>query len=145
MKPANFTLEKIYYPTLSIRANPEYVWDVPETEPAEPLVRIYMTPTDEPNHYNMSLNVTVNINSNTDRYEIDALAVGHFSTSGGNDLESAKPIALSGPNMLYGAIRDQIMTFTNRSAWGEYILPAVIFEPADFHFPEEEAEVDESE
>lgn len=132
MKPAKFTLEKIYYPTLSVRANPEYDWQLEDAEVTEPQVRVAMTPSDEPNSFNMSVTVSIGINCPSDRYDIEVLAVGHFDCNEGDNQDAIRTIAISGPNILYGAIRDQVMSLTNRSAWGEYILPAATFEPSDF-------------
>lgn len=143
MKRAKFTLEHLFYPSASVKANYNFNRKHTDTEPQEPQSNIYMAPRDQEHSIQMSLQVVVQSDSPADPYDIDLLIVGHFSGDPSLDpKEFAEQTVMSGPNILYGAARERIMSLTSRSAWGEYVLPAVVFEPSDFTFtepPEEDA------
>lgn len=137
MKRAKFTLDHLYYPSASVKANYNFNRKHTDTEPQEPQSNIYIAPRDQDHSIQMSLQVVVQSDSPADPYDIDLLIVGNFSGDPSLDpKEFAEQAVMSGPNILYGAARERIMSLTSRSAWGEYILPAVVFEPSDFTFTE---------
>ena len=73
------------------------------------------------------------IESESDAYEIRALSVGRFQTSPETPSETQQAIIMhSAPNILYGALREHIISMTSRGPWSEYYLPAVIIDPEDF-------------
>lgn len=138
MKRAKFTLDYLFYPNASVKANYNFKRNNTDTTPNEPVVKVFIAPRDNENQVQMSLSVVVQGESPADPYDIDILIVGHFAGDGSiaSD-EFSEQVVISGPNILYGAVRERIMSLTSRSAWGEYILPAVVFEPSDFTFPDD--------
>jgi|SRR5690606_26427356 len=139
MKTAAFTLEHIFYPETTVKANIDYDREH-DTPPSEPEVKITI-----PQHVGdqedpilqIVLTVAVSAASPSDRYEIAVLCVGRFKSSEDISFQDfAKQVIVSGPNMLYSAAREHVLGLTSRSAWGEFNLPAVVFDPDDFHRPE---------
>ncbi|MGO3542723.1 MAG: protein-export chaperone SecB [Pseudomonas helleri] len=131
MKSAKFTLDQMFYTEFSVKANAAFKRDCEEC-PTEPKVNIHITPTDE-NRYLVGMNLIKNQEVDSDAYEARAFAIGIFVVD--DDIEKKKQIALvaqSGPNILYGSIRDQIASLTARGPWGEYLLPPKVFEPGDY-------------
>lgn len=138
MKTAAFTLENIFYPETTVKANIDFDREH-ETPPSEPEVKITIPQQvgdqEEP-ILQMVLTVTISAASPSDRYEIGVLSVGRFKSNGDLSFQDfVKQMIRSGPNMLYSATREHVLSITSRSAWGEYNLPAVVFDPEDFQNP----------
>ncbi|UVL16094.1 protein-export chaperone SecB [Pseudomonas atacamensis] len=131
MKSAKFTLDQMFYTEFSVKANAAFKRDC-EEYPTEPKVSIHITPTDE-NRYVVGMNLVKNQEVDADAYDARVVAIGIFVVD--DDIEKQEQIALvvqSGPNILYGSIRDQIASLTARGPWGEYLLPPKVFEPDDY-------------
>lgn len=131
MKSAKFTLDQMFYTELSVKANAAYKRDCDEY-PTEPKVNIHITPTDS-NRYLVGMNLVKSQEVDSDAYEARAFAIGIFVVD--DDIDTQSQIALvaqSGPNIIYGSIRDQIASLTARGPWGEYLLPPKVFEPDDY-------------
>lgn len=139
MKRANFVLDHLYYPNASVEANYNFKRDYTETEAQDPQAKIFIAPRDQSHAINMSMQLIIRNESQADPYEINLLVVGHFSgdPAAASEKDFVNQVVISGPNLLYGAARERIMSMTTRSAWGEYILPAVVFEPEDFISPDD--------
>lgn len=146
MKRAHFVLEHLYYPNANVEANYNFKRDCTEAEAQEPQAKIFIAPREKSHAINMSMQLIVPNESAADPYQIDLLVVGHFSGDPASVTEKdfVNQVVISGPNLLYGAARERIMSMTTRSAWGEYILPAVVFDPEDFISPEDPNPEDES-
>ncbi|SEI99314.1 Preprotein translocase subunit SecB [Azotobacter beijerinckii] len=132
MKRAKFTLEHIFYPEVSVKANAAYDRDTEDT-PNDPQVKIRVGVADEDNSFTMILRLVLDVTSPADPYDINLLVVGRFIGDASlTQEEQIKVIVKSGPNILYGAARDYVATLTSKSAWSELMLPPVIFDPSDF-------------
>lgn len=134
MKRANFVLEHLYYPNATVKANYNFKRDYTEAEAQDPQPKIFIAPRDNSHAIQMSMHIIVPSESQADPYEIDLLVIGYFSAdaSAVSEKDFVDQAVISAPNILYGAARERIMSMTIRSAWGEYILPAVVFDPEDF-------------
>lgn len=140
MKRASFSLEHIFYPEASIKANFGYLRSHEETPPSEPQVKIFIGAEDKDNAFHMGLQFHIEAVSPADPYQIDVMVIGRFLGDPSMDpTEQAKIIVQSGPNILYGALRDYVVTLTSKSAWNEYLLPPVVFEPSDFDLGQPES------
>lgn len=139
MKRANFVLEHLYYPTATVKANYNFKRDFTETEAQDPQPKIFIAPREESHAIQMSMHIVVPSDSPADPYEIDLLVIGLLSgdSSTVSEKDFVDQAVISGPNLLYGAARERIMSMTTRSAWGEYILPPIVFEADDFISPTE--------
>lgn len=137
MKRANFVLEHLYYPNATVKANHNFNRDYTEAEAQDPQPKIYIAPREHSHAIRMSMQIVVPIESPADPYEIDLLIVGYFSgdPASVSEKDFVDQAVFSGPNILYGAARERIMSMTTRSAWGEYALPAIVFETEDFISP----------
>lgn len=142
MQKAAFALEQVFYPETTVKANIEFKRN--HDEPAsEPVVSItipqQISLEDDKPVLQVVLAVEVPAASPSDPYEIAILTVGRFKSSQQlSTQEFVQAVVFSGPNMLYSATREHILSITSRSAWGEYNLPAIIFGPEDFRMPESE-------
>ncbi|WP_315807504.1 hypothetical protein [Pseudomonas sp. C9-3] len=136
MKSAGFLLESLFFMEFQVNANPDFDFD--SNDPvAEPHVKVFFHSRDD-RTLQMGLGYKVEIENSSDPYYINCLIVGNFIVD--DDVpepERAKKVAFSGPNMLYGSLRNQIATLTANSAWGQIIIPPVIFGPEDFYQPTE--------
>lgn len=131
MKPAKFTLEHLFYPELSTKANQDFT-PGDETSPTEPTLKFYLSRTGE-NSFNLGLRLGLSAEVPSDKYSIEAFAVGVFLTDETlQEEQQVKLIAQSGPNLVYAALRDMVATLTGRGPWGEYYLQPKIIEPGDF-------------
>lgn len=139
MKRANFVLEHLYYPNCTVKANYNYKRDYTETEAQDPQSKIFIAPRDQSHAIHMSMQLIIPSESPADPYEIDLLVIGHFSgdPASVSEKDFVNLAVTSGPNLLYGAARERIMAMTSLSAWGGYIIPAIVFEPEDFISPDD--------
>ncbi|WP_042956494.1 protein-export chaperone SecB [Pseudomonas brassicacearum] len=131
MKAAKFTLDHLFYPEISVKASKSY--DPSSTEKiSEPEVQVFVNKTGQCNfHVGVSINLSAEAPS--DPYEIEALAVGVFTCDETMvESEQMVHIARSGPNLVFGGLRDMVATITSRGPWSEHYLQPYIFEPDDF-------------
>jgi preprotein translocase subunit SecB len=74
-------------------------------------------------------------------YEVHATVKGlvrmHLTQADGQADERRVRALVNGVSLLYGAVRDQVMTITSRSVHGPFLLPSVSF--ADLASPKAEA------
>ena len=139
MNPASFALEHIFYPEVAVKANPEYLRDS-ENPPAKPQIKISVYKVEE-NRFQIAMEFTQEIESESDAYDLRAHAFATFLTDPEEAEElQTKVVAQSGPNIVYGALREHFATITARAPWKEYYLPAVISGQEDFFVPESEEE-----
>lgn len=139
MKKPNFALEALFYPEISVKANPEYDSSSQEQE-TEPVSRVFFNKTSE-NTYQVGVGIALAKEVSSDPYSVEALGLGVFSVDESLEEEDRlKTIIKNGPNLVYGGLREFIATVTGRGPYGEYFLPATIFEPSDFDFGKEESE-----
>lgn len=140
MLAANFTLDTIFYPETSIKANINFERNFSEEEPSAVQAKIYVNKLDS-TAVNISMRVNVPAASPADPYEIDVMAVGRFSIKDDEKREERFAHAIvSAPNILYGAIREHVLGITARSAWNELILGPVTFEADDYDIAESEVD-----
>jgi preprotein translocase subunit SecB len=131
MKPAKFTLDHLFYPEISVKASKAYDPDSGEA-PTEPVVQVFMNKTGQCT-FHIGVGLSLDDESPADRYELEALAVGVFSCDETMvESEQVALIARSGPNLVFGGLRDMIATITGRGPWSELYLQPFIFEPDDF-------------
>lgn len=141
MKRAKFTLDHLFYPELSVDANPDYDPKADES-PTEPLIKILLHKTDN-NKYQIGMRLNLIGEMPSDKYTISAFCVANFTVD--SDLhedEQARLITQSGPHMAYGAMRDHLATVTARGPWSEYYLQPKIIEPDDFVPDDDPAEME---
>jgi preprotein translocase subunit SecB len=133
MKLASFALEQVFFPETTVKANVNYVSGHADDQPSEPRVKIYLNRNDD-----KTINIIVRYEqkaiSPADPYEIEVVALGRFSSTIANMTEENTQLMRSAPNILYGSIREHVLSITSRSAWAEHALPAVTFERSDFQF-----------
>ncbi|VVN20648.1 hypothetical protein PS662_04349 [Pseudomonas fluorescens] len=131
MKRAKFTLNHLFYPEISINSNPEFDPRALES-PTEPTIKMLLHKTDD-NQYQLGMRLNLDGEIAADRYTISAFGVANFSVDADLDEdEQARLITQSGPNIVYGAMRDHLATVTGRCPWGEYYLQPKIIEPEDY-------------
>ncbi len=131
MKRAKFTLNHLFYPEISVTSNPEFDPKAKES-PTEPTIQMLLHKTDE-NQYQLGLRLNLDGEISADRYTISAFGVANFTVDSDIDEDQqARLITQSGPNIVYGAMRDHLATVTGRCPWGEYYLQPKIIEPEDF-------------
>lgn len=74
-------------------------------------------------------------------YEVHVMVKGlvrmHLTQADGHADERRVRALVNGVSLLYGAVRDQVMTITSRSVHGPFLLPSVSF--ADLASPKAEA------
>lgn len=139
MSPANFALEHIFFPELSVRANEEYVREAEEGR-ALPSTRLRLYKVGD-NKYQVALGLRVSTSSEADPYDIQALAIAVFMANPMLEEEDQQAlIAHNGPNILYGALREQLASITSRGPWNEYYLPIVYIGDEDF-LPEDQTDL----
>lgn len=140
MQIAAFTLEHVFYAETTVKANIEFKRDHDEPASAPGVnfsIPVQAGEEDGKPILQMVLTVEVPVASPADRYEIATLTVGRFKSSPELAIpEFVQHVVSSGPNMLYSATREHILSITSRSAWGEYNLPAIIIGPEDFRKPD---------
>lgn len=141
MKRAKFTLDHLFYPKLSVTANSDFDSKADES-PTEPTIHILLHKTDD-NKYQVGMELSLVGEIPSDKYTISAFCVANFTVDSDiPESEQARLITQSGPNMVYGALRDQIATVTSRGPWSEYYLQPKIIEPDDFVPDDEPGEMD---
>jgi preprotein translocase subunit SecB len=141
MKHAKFTLNQLFYPEISVDANPEYDPNAQES-PTEPTIKMMVHKTDA-NRYQLGMRLNLEGEIASDRYTIEIFGVANFTVDGDlNEDQQARLIAQSGPNIVYGAMRDHLATVTARCPWGEYYLQPKIIEADDFLPDSEPADSD---
>lgn len=134
MKKVGFQLDHYFYTEAAIKANIEYESSSTE-ERSAPNVQVFMSRGDDKFH--MGLKYQLEASTSSDPYNLKFMLAASFT--GDSELsedEQAKQIAFSGPNMLYGILRDTINTLSLKCVWDEFIIPPVIFEPDDFASPQ---------
>ncbi|GFM73772.1 hypothetical protein PSCICL_47640 [Pseudomonas cichorii] len=131
MKPAKFALDHLFYPEVSVKASSDYDPEV-EATLTEPSITIFMNKSGA-NLFHLGLRLNLTPEVAADKYSIEALAVGIFRADETlPEDQQVKLIAHSGPNLLFGGMRDMIATITGRGPWGEYYLQPKIIEADDF-------------
>lgn len=140
MLAANFTLDIIFYPETSIKANINFERNYTKEEPSAAQAKIYVNKLDSTS-VNISMRVIVPAASPADPYDIDVMAVGRFSIKDDEKREERFAHAIvNAPNIIYGAIREHVLGITARSAWNELNLGPVTFEADDYEIAESEAD-----
>lgn len=133
MKAPKFALEVLFYPEVSVVSNPEYDSSSKE-QPSEPRARVFINKQDD-NTFQVGVGVIVPKEVDADPCGIDVLGIGVFSFPDElSDEEKVQILVHNGPNLVYGGIREIIATVSARGPYGEYYLPARIFEPDDYDF-----------
>lgn len=86
---------------------------------------------DDPKHFALKLHIAIdNKAGKIAPYDIDIEVAGIFSIQQNSNIpvsEHENFIIVNGCAVLYGAIRDQVLTLTSRSARGPLMLPTVNF------------------
>nr|WP_281719944.1 protein-export chaperone SecB [Nitrosomonas nitrosa] len=84
----------------------------------------------DPSSYGVMLRIVIeNKSGKIAPYDIDVCVTGHFKISKKVPKEQRENlITVNGCSMLYGAIREQVMTITSRSIHGTLVLPTVNFQ-----------------
>ncbi|RRV26756.1 hypothetical protein EGJ23_12080 [Pseudomonas sp. o96-267] len=140
MLAANFTLEHIFYPETSVKANINFNRGYSEAEPNEAQAKIYVY-KQESTAVTVAMRVTVSATSPADPYDIEVTAVGRFAIKDDEKREERFAHAIvSAPNILYGAIREHVLGITARSAWNEHVLGPVTFDADDYELAKTESE-----
>lgn len=115
-------LEDYFFPEISVKANPKYS---PQTDTGDIVVKTFsLLNWADPNHDRAILQLHLTF-SNEDNapYSIEAHIVGTFSVHRRQDAEQL--VALTGGAMLYGAVRDFVLTVTGRGPWDKFIIPTL--------------------
>lgn len=140
MKAVGFALEQIFYPETTVRANIDYEKGSTE-EPTEGNLKIFVYKSGD-HSYQVSMHYRLEALSDADPYDINVLAVARIRCA--DDLNGelrSQVLSISAPNMLYGAIREHVLTLTCKSAWKDFVLPPVIIEPSDFVADDDEEDL----
>lgn len=129
MRNASVTLDRLFFPQLSVTSNYNYN---PNSELPESTEKVtaHILITDE-REFQVSVSFEKPGEAECDPHDIDIYAVGLFRVEPQADEDPLNLILWSGPNIVYGSIREMCTTLTSRSAWGAYTAPAVHFEPED--------------
>lgn len=131
MKPAKFALEHLFYPEISVKASEEHDPESDDTL-TEPSIKIFINKTG-PGLFHLAVKLHLSAEVPSDKYAIDAYAVGVFRADEAlPEDQQVRLIAQSGPNIVFGGLRDMIATITGRGPWSEYYLQPKIIEPDDF-------------
>lgn len=131
MKPAKFALEHLFYPEISVKASQVFDPEGEETL-SEPTIKIFISKTSE-NLFHLGLKLSLSAEVPSDKYAIEAFAVGVFRADETlPEDQQVRQIAHSGPNLVFGGLRDMVATITGRGPWSEYYLQPKIIEPEDF-------------
>lgn len=142
MKAPKFALDVLFYPEVSVNSNPDYDAESEES-PSEPKARVFINKKDD-RTFQVGVGVIVPKEVNSDQCSVDVLGIGVFSFSPDLSEEEKTQILVSnGPNLVYGGIREMVAMISGRGPWGEYYLPARVFEPTDFDFGSSKNEDDE--
>lgn len=133
MKAPKFALKVLFYPEISVVSNPEYDSSSKE-QPSEPQARIFINKQDD-EIYQVGVGVTVAKEVPSDQCGIDVFGIGTFTfTEPLSEEEKVQILVHNGPNLVYGGIREVIASVSARGPYGEYYLPARVFEPDDYEF-----------
>lgn len=89
-----------------------------------------LTEEDEPLSYGVMLRIVIeNKGGKIAPYDIDVCVIGHFKINKKVPKEKRENlVTVNGCSMLYGAIREQVMTLSARSVHGMLILPTANFQ-----------------
>lgn len=139
MQTAAFTLEHLFYPETTVKANFDFQrgYDAPFSEPEVTVTIPQQVGGSEQPVLQVMLTIFVRVASPADAYEIATVTVGRFISNGTlTTQEFVQQVILSAPNILYSSTREHILGITSRSAWGEFTLPAIVFGPEDFRRPD---------
>jgi preprotein translocase subunit SecB len=131
MKNAGFSLERLFFTEMQVQANFKYLPTSAETA-TEPRLNLFFNHR-ENRTYQLGLRYCQDIATSADPYGLNFHLIGTFTVN--HDVpeeECPKRIALSGPAILYGALREQIITMTSRSVWQSVVIAPCIFGPEDF-------------
>src|SRR5690625_1380249 len=138
MKLAAFTLKNIFYPEVYVRPDPDFNYSS-QGEPTEPRIKISVVHEGAANLYQFMIQLSKDMVTDADAYELKALAVGVFTFSeedpGKDQLTN---LFRSAPNIVYGSLREHFASITARAPWNEYYLPIGILEPGDFELSNSE-------
>ncbi|NWE68976.1 protein-export chaperone SecB [Pseudomonas gingeri] len=141
MKAAKFTLESLFFPEVSVKANQRFSPESKEL-PTEPEIVVYVHRRGD-HSFHVGVRLTLSAEFDSDRYGLEVLGIGTFNTDTSlADEQSVALIARSGPNIVYSSIRDMVATVTGRGPWSEYYLQPKIIGPEDFASPDSEEEED---
>lgn len=139
MKAAKFTLENLFFPEISIKANQGFSLESTEL-PTEPETAIHVR-RNGGDTFLVGVKLVVSAEFDSDKYAIDVFGIGTFRADESlSDEQKVALIARSGPNIVYSGIRDMVATITGRGPWSEYYLQPKIIGPEDFSSKEEEEE-----
>lgn len=64
-------------------------------------------------------------------YTLDMEMVGIFNCTGGDPSKDEKLVAINGPAVLYGSIRELVLQITSRGPYPPLVLPTVNFIPPE--------------
>ncbi|MBK8605017.1 MAG: protein-export chaperone SecB [Saprospiraceae bacterium] len=105
-------------------------FDFNEVEIGEISETYLLTNEDDPLFYGVMLHIVIeNKRGKIAPYDINVRVVGHFKIKKSIAKEErADLVTVNGCSMLYGAIREQVMTLSARSVHGMLILPTVSFQ-----------------
>ncbi len=138
MKNAGFSLERLFFTEMQVQANFKYRSGSEETT-TEPRLKLFFNHR-ENKTYQLGLRYCQDTETSADSYTLNFHLIGTFTFN--HDVpeeECPKRVALNGPAILYGALREQIITMTSRSVWGSVVIPPCIFGPEDFFASAEES------
>ncbi|WP_299437677.1 hypothetical protein [uncultured Rhodospira sp.] len=84
---------------------------------------------EDPDLFRLSLRVDSKDEPSRCPYHLFVVMTGQFRIAEdyGDPIQRSRLISNTAPSMLFGAIREQVLTLTGRSAAGPWMLPAVMF------------------
>lgn len=95
---------------------------------------------EEPKYSDYGINLALKVGPKSDElapYEVNVSVKGlvrmHLTQAEGQAEERRVRALVNGVSLLYGAVRDQVMTITSRSVHGPFLMPSVSF--ADLAMP----------
>lgn len=123
---APLQLDIYFFDSLSIRVNPKGSLNYHLTEAQLDIDAEYCLNTEDPTKHKVILTVRNRPEDpSSATYLFSATVIGIFTISNPSDQNSLPHVVVTGSSMLFGAIREMLLTLTGRGPFPNLILPTV--------------------
>ena len=122
---APLQLDIYFFDSLSIRVNPKGSLNYRLTGEQLVIDAEYSLNTEDPTKQKVSLTVRNHPEDPSATYLFSATVIGIFTISDPSDQNSLPHVVVTGSSMLFGAIREMLLTLTGRGPFPNLILPTV--------------------